>query len=93
MISVAGRQVFEGDPLYHTGFQAWGTVIGYDGGSAKLQIIGGNGQPRILYVQQGGLVNGARVIYWHEPLRLDLPFQNIAKYQRLMDNIVAEFPS
>jgi hypothetical protein len=92
-ITVAGRQVLLDDPLYHTGFKAWGVVIGFDGGSAKLEINGANGQQRVLYVQQGGLVNGVRVIYWHEPLRLDLPFQNITKYQRLMDNIVAEFPS
>jgi hypothetical protein len=90
---IAGRHVLLDDPLYHTGFKAWGVVEGFDGGSAKLRLTGANGQTRIIFVQQGGFVNGVRVVFWHEPLRLDLPFQNITKYQRLMDNIVAEFPS
>jgi hypothetical protein len=92
-ITIAGRHVLLDDPLYHTGFQAWGLVTGFDGGSAKLEINGANGQARTLYVQQGGRINGVRVIYWHEPIRLDLAFQNVTKYQRLLDNIVAEFPS
>lgn len=89
-ITIAGRLVKQGDPLYHTAFQAWGTVVGFDGGSAKLQLAGANGQTRILYVQQGGRVNGVRTVYWHEPLQLDLPQQDVTKYQRLLDNLVAE---
>jgi hypothetical protein len=92
-ITIAGRHVLLGDPLYHTGFKAWGTVVGFDGGSAKVQITGANSQPRVIFVQQGGRINGVRVMYWHEPLHLDLPFQNIDKYQRLIDHIIAEFPS
>lgn len=92
-ITVAGREVFVGDPLYHIGFKAWGVVSGYDTGSAKLELTGSGGQQRTLYVQQGGRVNGVRVIYWHEPILLDLPFQNVSKYQRLLDAIVAEMPS
>lgn len=92
-ITITGRHVLIGDPLYHTGFKAWGTVSGYDGNSAKLDIIGANGQPRTLFVQQGGLVGGVRVIYWHEPLVFEVPFQSVSKYQRLLDAIVAEMPS
>jgi hypothetical protein len=91
MIVIAGRTVQLGDPLYHTGFKAWGTVVGFDTGSARLQIIGANAAPRILYVQTGGMVNGRRVIYWHEPLTLDLPVQNIGKYQAIVNALVSEF--
>lgn len=91
-ISIAGRTVMIGDPLYHTGLRSWGTVIGYDGGSAKVEISTG-GQPRTVYVQQGGRVNNVRVMYWHEPIIFDMPFQNIDKYQRLLDAITVEFPS
>lgn len=92
-ITITGRTVVIGDPLYHTGFKAWGVVTGYDGNSAKLDIIGANGLPRTLYVQQGGMVGGNRVVYWHEPLRFEVPFQSVTKYQRLLDAIVAEMPS
>lgn len=89
-ITIAGRAVKVGDPLYHTGFQAWGTVDRFDGGSAVLSITGANGRPRKLYVQQGGMVNGVRVIYWHEPLVFDRPYADVTKYQRLLDALVAE---
>ena len=91
-IVVTGRTVKVDDKLYHTGFRAWGTVIGFDTGSAKLSLIGANGQPRILYMQTGGIVNGSRVMYWHEPLALDLPISNVSKYQRLPNAILSEFP-
>lgn len=89
-VVIAGRPVVLNDPLYHTAFKAWGTVIGFDLGSAKLQLIGANGQPRLVYVQTGGIVNGNRVVYWHAPLVLDLPVQNVDKYQRLLDALIAE---
>lgn len=92
-ISIAGRIVTVGDPLYNTAMRAWGTVSGYDGLSAVLTITGNDGASRTLYVQQGGYVNNLRVIYWHEPLVLDLPFQNITKYQQVLNSLVTEFPS
>lgn len=92
MIVIAGRQVALGDPLYNTALQAWGTVDRFDSGAAVLRITGANGRPRELFVQQGGFVNGVRVIYWHEPIVLDRPYQNISKFQRLLDAIVEEMP-
>lgn len=90
-IVIAGRTVQQGDPLYHTAFKAWGTVVGFEVGSAKLEIIGGNGQPRILYVQNGGMSNAVRAVYWHEPIALDLPIQNIGAYQAVVDALVSNF--
>lgn len=90
-VTIAGRTVKVGDPLYHTSFQAWGTVKGFDGDVAKLEIIGANGRSRTLYVQTGGIVNGKTVVKWHKPLELNLPYQDITKIQRVLDAIVSEF--
>lgn len=90
-VVIAGRTVRKDDTLYHTGFKCWGKVIGFDGGSAKISICGANGRERILHVQTGGKVNGKRCMYWHEPLKLDAPYQNIQKLQRVVDALVMEF--
>jgi len=92
-VIIRGRTVKVNDPLYHIGFRTWGIVEGFDVGSAKLRIQGSNNQSRIVYVQNGGLVNGNRVIYWHEPLVLDVPYQNVSKYQAILDAVVGEFPT
>lgn len=92
MITIAGRQVQIGDSLYNTALQAWGVVTRYDSLSAVVRLTGANGRPRDLYVQQGGMVGGVRVFYWHEPLELDRPYQDVQKYQRLLDAIVGELP-
>jgi hypothetical protein len=92
-IIVAGREVKLNDALYHIAFRAWGTVTGFDDGSAILTLQGANNQTRNLYFLTGGIVNGNRVIYWHEPIALDLPFQDIGKYQAVLDTLVREFPS
>lgn len=89
-MNIAGRQVKIGDALYHIAFQAWGTVVGFDGGSAKIRIVGANGHERILYAQDGGRINGARMLYWHTPLELDVPVANIDKLQRIVDLLVQE---
>lgn len=92
-VIIAGRPVVVGDALYHMQFRAWGVVEGYDpGGAAKLRITGGDGQSRVVFVLSGGLSAGQHVIYWHEPLILDLPVQNLSKYQTILDALVAEFP-
>ena len=91
-IVIAGRQVEVGNSLYHTAFKAWGVVKGFDpSGPALLELNASNNQKTILYVQNGGIVNGVRVIYWHAPLVLDLPTSNIAKYQTLLDALVTAF--
>lgn len=92
MITIAGRQVNIGDSLYNTALQAWGVVQEYDGLSAVVRLTGANGRPRDLRVQQGGLVGNVRLFYWHEPLELDRPYQDVQKYQRLLDAIVGELP-
>lgn len=88
-VAIAGRLVKQGDALYHTGLKSWGQVTGFDIGSAKLRIANGDSE-RIIYVTDGGMVNGIRQVYWHEPLQLDLPFQNIGKFQRIIEALIRE---
>lgn len=93
-VIIAGRTVVVNDALYHIGFRAWGVVDSFDpGGAAKLRITGTDGQSRLVYVTNGGNVAGARVIYWHAPLQLDLPYQDIGRYQAVLDTLVSEFPA
>ncbi len=92
MIKIAGRVVQLGDRLYHNGFQIWGTVSNYDDGSIELTIQGRTkGNYRKLLVTTGGLVNGKREVYWHEPIVLDLPFENISKIQRTVDHVLTHY--
>ena len=48
-IAIAGRAVQEGDPLYHRGLQAWGTVVGFDVGIAVLRVIQGETHTKCMY--------------------------------------------
>lgn len=91
-ISIAGRAVKVGDSLYHSGFRTWGIVQRFDTNAAVLRITGANGDTRDLFVVEGGIVGSVRQVYWHEPLQLDRPYQNIQKFQRILDNIVEEWP-
>ncbi len=89
-VSIAGRTVKLRDTLYHTGFRAWGEVVGFDTGSAKLKLTNGD-RERVIYVHNGGTVNGVRAVYWHAPLQLDLPVNNIEKFQRMVNALAQEF--
>ena len=88
-IAIAGRVVQEGDPLYHRGLQAWGTVVGFDVGIAVLRVIQGE-TSRTFRVQANGYINNVRQVFWHEPLWLDLPRQDVSAYQRILDAVLLE---
>ena len=89
-MNIAGRKIKIGDALYHRALEAWGTVLRFDpSGSAEFEIVGPRGS-RVLLVQEGGIVNGRRQLFWHEPLELDLPRRNIAAVQRIVDAVSAE---
>lgn len=89
-ISIAGRNVKVGSPLYHVGYRAWGSVVRYDTNSAVLRITGSNGDTRDLFVTQGGFVGPTRQVYWHEPLLLDLPRQDISALRRIVTAVAQE---
>lgn len=90
-VKIAGREVKKGDLLYHSRAQVWGQVVGFDPtGPAILKIKIGLHQDRELFVQNGGKVNGIRVMYWHEPISLDLPTNDVTKLQHLVDVLAFE---
>lgn len=90
MIKIAGRPAKVGSNLYHNGFQAWGQITRYDpSGSAEFTIKTRKGERKLL-VQKGGVINGRRQLFWHEPLELDLPQQNISAIQRIVDIVAKE---
>lgn len=91
-IIIAGREVENGNALYHTGYQAWGVVKGFDPtGPARLELNAGGGHKITLFVTNGGLINGKRLVFWHVPLTLDLPFADVTKFQALIDTAVEHF--
>lgn len=89
-ILIAGRPVKPGDKLYHKGFEAWGRVVRYDpSGSVELVIKGKSGERKLL-VQQRGVVNGRRQVYWHKPIEVDLPYSDLSSVQRVVDVVAHE---
>lgn len=89
-IMIAGRAVKKGDSLYHRGFEAWGYVSRFDpSGSAEYILKGPHGERKML-VLNGGIVNGRRQLFWHEPIQLDLPRQDVKSLQRVVDAVAAE---
>lgn len=84
-IQIAGRQVQAGDRLYYARGQAWGTVIKVENTTGYLSLPNSANQ---LLFGQGGSVQGKRQLYWHEPLKLDLPTSDISKYQHILDALV-----
>ena len=91
-INIAGREVAAGNALYHVGYQAWGVVKGFDtSGPARLELNAGGGHKVTLFVTNGGLINGKRLVYWHVPLTLDVPYADVSKFQALLDTAVEHF--
>lgn len=90
-VVIAGREVKKGDTLYHVGYRAWGTVTGFDTNAAKLRITGQGGSHRTVFVTNGGVIGDRKQVYWHEPIQLDLPVQDVTTYQRALNFLVLEF--
>lgn len=89
-MNIAGRTLKVGDTVYHRALDTWGVIIRFDRtGSAEFEIKGPKGN-RVLMVQDGGIVNGRRQIFWHEPLFLDLPRRNISAIQRVVNAVADE---
>lgn len=85
---ISRRSVRVGDNLYHRGLDAWGQISKFDpSGSAEFVIKTSQGKRKLL-VQNGGTVHGRRQLYWHEPIKLDLPFSDINMLQKIVDVVV-----
>lgn len=91
-ISIAGREVAVNNALYHVGYQAWGVVKSFDpSGPARLELNAGGGHKITLFVTNGGLINGKRLVFWHVPLVLDKPYADVTKFQALVDTAAEHF--
>ena len=91
--TIAGRTVQQGDHLYNTALQLWGEVLQSEdsGASFVVEFRGiGNGNTRTYTATDGGFINGKRVLYWHKPIELDLPFADISALQRLVDLVLVD---
>ena len=85
-IKIANRQVAVRDRLYHAKLGQWGIVTRFDtSGPAILEVEVPPYGPRKFYVQNGGRINNERSIFWHEPLKLDLPTADIRFMQSIVD--------
>lgn len=92
-VRIAGRAVRPGDRLYHKGYETWGYVTRYDpSGSAEFVIRGTRGERKLL-IQQNGVINGRRMVYWHQPIELDLPYANVQSIQTVVDTVALELAS
>lgn len=89
MILIAGMEVKIGDKLYHRDFRTFGRVSRFDASGSAEVIIPVQGGERKFLVQQGGMVNGRRQMYWHEPIELDLPRTDVSSVQTVV-NILAQ---
>lgn len=88
MISIAGKDVKVGDRLYHKTFKSFGKVKRYDkSGSAVFEVERKPYGKRELYITDGGKVGGHKEIFWHEPLFLDVPDNNVHAIQVIVDAV------
>lgn len=81
-IRVAGVPISLGDRLFSRRAAAWGTIVQILDSAAVLSITKGE-TTRTYTVTEGGLVAGSRDVYWHAPLELDLPKNELHKLQKI----------
>lgn len=88
-VKIAGREVKIGDRLYSIEHQVWGTVVRFDPtGPAIAEFPAKPRGKRTVYIQNGGIVNGNRSIFWHEQPFVDVPVGNIEDLQTMIDQLV-----
>lgn len=91
-IKIAGRHVKIGNKLYHSKL-GWGVVDHFDSSGPAVLLV--NQKPygiKKIYVQTGGLVGDEKLVYWHKPLTLDYPSENIDLIQEIVNAIVDKLP-
>ena len=87
-IKIAGREVKVGDRLYHRKFDAFGTVTRIQTRNIELEVDSSLGVRNKIYVENGGIINRRKEIYWHRPLALDYPEQDISKIQDVVNVVL-----
>lgn len=87
-IKIAGKPVKIGDRLYHKKL-GWGRVSHFDSSGPAVLIV--NMKPygeRKIYVDNTGVHAGEKLVFWHEPLSLDYPSEDISLIQEIVDLLV-----
>lgn len=78
-----------GDSLYHVRAGVWGQIVGFDPtGPAIFEVNTGDHRSRRILIQDGGKVNGIKMLKWHEPVSVDLPFSDVSRLQHLIDFLI-----
>lgn len=85
-MKIAGRKVQIGDRLFHIGMGLWGQAVEVDSSGSVVFEVGN----RRLLSNDGGKINGKRQLYWHEPILLDLPMNDLGPYRRILEAILRE---
>jgi hypothetical protein len=81
-IRIASEPVALNDQLYSRRAAAWGRVVQVLDSAVVLSITKG-GTSRNYTVTENGMVAGSREVYWHEPIDLDLPKSQLAKFVKI----------
>lgn len=89
-IKIAGREVKVGDRLYHRKFDTFGVVLRVQSKNAELHVSTKQGAELVFYVEDSGRINSEKVVYWHSPIELDEPYQDISHIQHAVDNMVGK---
>jgi len=87
-IKIAGREVKTGDHLYHSRLGSFGRVLRVQSKNIELHVSTRQGAEVVFFVTEGGKINGEKLVYWHPPLVLDVPYRDISHLQALLDNAV-----
>lgn len=90
MAMIAGRRVRRGDKLWHYTLRRWATVIeaAPDGHSLVVEVqgLGHNGKANLQAVDD--TINGMKELYWHEPIKLDLPIDDVSHIQNALEVLI-----
>lgn len=87
-VTIAGREVKEGDNLYHTGFRSFGVVTRVQNRNVEVQFHNKLGRSFKLYIEQDGIIGREKLVYWHKPLDLDVPLEDVTGVQAVVDAVV-----
>lgn len=87
-IRVANYPLALGDRLYSRRAAAWGTIVQILDNAAVMSVTKGE-TTRLYTLTEGGLVAGSRDVYWHAPIALDLPKDQMYKLQKIQTLVAA----
>ena len=87
MTTIAGKPTQVGNELFHNGLKLWCKVVA----PGIIEVKGVNDQIAKYAFTTGGLIQGRKLLSWHQPLVFDVPARDITKYQALLDTAYQQF--